>query len=93
MNFLPDVYVECEVCKGKRYNKETLDVYYKGKNIYDVLEMSVLEAYEFFKNIPTLERKLKVLIDVGLDYIKIRTTCNYSVWWRSTENKTCNRTF
>ena len=71
MNFLPDVYVECEVCKGKRYNKETLDVYYKGKNIYDVLEMSVLEAYEFFKNIPSLERKLKVLIDVGLDYIKL----------------------
>ena len=71
MNFLPDVYVECEVCKGKRYNKETLDVYYKGKNIYDVLEMSVLEAYDFFKNIPTLERKLKVLIDVGLDYIKL----------------------
>ena len=71
MNFLPDVYVECEVCKGKRYNKETLDVYYKGKNIYDVLEMSVLEAYNFFKNIPTLERKLKVLIDVGLDYIKL----------------------
>lgn len=71
MNFLPDVYVECEVCKGKRYNKETLDVYYKGKNIYDVLEMSVLETYDFFKNIPTLERKLKVLIDVGLDYIKL----------------------
>ena len=71
MNFLPDVYVECEVCKGKRYNKETLDVYYKGKNIYDVLEMSILEAYDFFKNIPTLERKLKVLIDVGLDYIKL----------------------
>ena len=71
MNFLPDVYVECEVCKGKRYNKETLDLYYKGKNIYDVLEMSVLEAYDFFKNIPTLERKLKVLIDVGLDYIKL----------------------
>ena len=71
MNFLPDVYVECEVCKGKRYNKETLDVYYKGKNIYDVLEMSVIEAYEFFKNIPSLERRLKVLIDVGLDYIKL----------------------
>ena len=71
MNFLPDVYVECEVCKGKRYNKETLDVYYKGKNIYDVLEMSVIEAYEFFKNIPALERRLKVLIDVGLDYIKL----------------------
>ena len=61
----------CKVCKGKRYNKETLDVYYKGKNIYDVLEMSVIEAYEFFKNIPSLERRLKVLIDVGLDYIKL----------------------
>lgn len=71
MNFLPDVYVECETCKGKRYNKETLDVYYKGKNISDVLDMSVIEAYEFFKNIPSLERKLKVLIDVGLDYIKL----------------------
>lgn len=71
MNFLPDVYVECELCKGKRYNKETLEVYYKGKNISDVLEMSVLEAYEFFQSIPSLERKLKVLVDVGLDYIKL----------------------
>lgn len=71
MNFLPDVYVECEVCKGKRYNKETLDVYYKEKNISDILDMSVLEAYEFFQNIPSLERKLKVLVDVGLDYIKL----------------------
>lgn len=71
MNFLPDVYVECEVCKGKRYNKETLDVYYKGKNISDVLSMSVREAYEFFKAVPSLERKLKVLMDVGLDYIKL----------------------
>lgn len=71
MNFLPDVYVECEVCKGKRYNKETLDVFYKGKTISDVLNMSVLEAYEFFKTTPSLERKLKVLIDVGLDYIKL----------------------
>ncbi len=71
MNFLPDVYVQCEVCKGKRYNKETLDVYYKGKTISDVLDMSVGEAYEFFKAVPSLERKLKVLIDVGLDYIKL----------------------
>lgn len=71
MNFLPDVYVECEVCKGKRYNKETLDVFYKGKTISDILNMSVAEAYEFFQNIPALERKLKVLIDVGLDYIKL----------------------
>ena len=71
MNFLPDVYVECEVCKGKRYNKETLEVAYKGKNISDVLEMSVGEAYEFFEAIPSIERKLKVLEDVGLDYIKL----------------------
>lgn len=71
MNFLPDVYVECEVCKGKRYNRETLDVFYKGKNISDVLNMSVGEAYEFFALIPSLERKLKVLLDVGLDYIKL----------------------
>lgn len=71
MNFLADVYVECEICKGKRYNKETLDVYYKGKNIAEVLDMSVIEAYEFFKTIPSLERKLKVLVDVGLDYIKL----------------------
>lgn len=71
MNFLPDVYVTCDVCKGKRYNRETLEVHYKGKTISEVLEMSVGEAYEFFENIPSLERKLKVLIDVGLDYIKL----------------------
>lgn len=71
MNFLPDVYVECEVCKGKRYNSETLEVYYKGKTISDVLDMSVAEAYDFFSNIPSLEKKLKVLVDVGLDYIKL----------------------
>ena len=71
MNFLPDVYVECEVCKGKRYNKETLEVLYKSKSIADVLEMSIDEAYEFFKNIPVLEKKLKVLKDVGLGYIKL----------------------
>ncbi|MGL5949964.1 MAG: excinuclease ABC subunit UvrA, partial [Cetobacterium sp.] len=71
MNFLPDVYVECEICKGKRYNRETLEVHYKGKNIADVLDMSIAEAYEFFQTIPSLERKLKVLIDVGLDYIKM----------------------
>ncbi|WP_319204618.1 excinuclease ABC subunit UvrA [uncultured Ilyobacter sp.] len=71
MNFLPDVYVECEVCKGKRYNRETLEVTYKGKNISDVLGMSVGEAYEFFEKIPSLERKLRVLMEVGLDYIKL----------------------
>lgn len=71
MNFLPDVYVECETCKGKRYNRETLEVHYKGKSISDVLDMSVDEAYEFFKTIPQLERKLKTLIDVGMNYIKL----------------------
>ena len=71
MNFLPDVYVECEVCKGKRYNRETLEVQYKGKSIADVLEMTVEEAYEFFKNIPALERKLQTLMDVGMNYIQL----------------------
>lgn len=71
MNFLPDVYVECEVCKGKRYNRETLDVFYKGKNISDVLDMSVEEAYNFFEAIPSLQRKLQTLMDVGMDYIKL----------------------
>jgi excinuclease ABC subunit A len=71
MNFLPDVYVECEVCKGKRYNRETLEIEYKGKNISEILDMSVGDAYEFFNKIPSLERRLKVLEDVGLDYIKL----------------------
>ena len=71
MHFLPDVYVPCEVCKGKRYNHETLEVKYKGKNIYDVLDMTVDEAVEFFKNIPKISRKLSTLKDVGLGYIKL----------------------
>ncbi|MGN0553530.1 MAG: excinuclease ABC subunit UvrA [Oscillospiraceae bacterium] len=71
MHFLPDVFVPCEVCKGKRYNRETLDVCYKGKNIYDVLEMTVDEGVEFFANIPKIARKLKTLQEVGLGYIKI----------------------
>lgn len=71
MNFLPDVYVECEVCRGKRYNRETLEVHYNGKTISDVLNMSVHEAYEFFKAVPHLEKRLKVLMEVGLDYIKL----------------------
>ena len=71
MNFLADIYVPCNVCKGQRYNRETLEVKYKGKNIYDVLEMTVDEAYEFFKNIPPLKRKLETLKDVGLGYIKL----------------------
>ena len=71
MNFLPDVYVECEVCKGRRYNRETLEVHYKGKNISEVLDMSVDEAHEFFMNIPNLEKKLKVMKEVGLGYIRL----------------------
>ncbi len=71
MHFLPDVYVTCDVCKGKRYNRETLEVKYKGKSISDVLEMTVSEGCEFFSNIPSMYRKLKTLEDVGLGYIKI----------------------
>ena len=71
MNFLPDVYVKCDVCKGRRYNRDTLDVKYKGKSIYDVLEMSVEEGISFFDGIPAIQRKLKTLFDVGLGYIKI----------------------
>lgn len=71
MHFLPDVYVPCEVCKGKRYNRETLDVRYKGKNIYDVLEMTVEEACTFFENIPSIKRKMETLNDVGLGYIRL----------------------
>ena len=71
MHFLPDVYVPCEVCHGKRYNRETLDVYYKGKNIYDVLDMTVEEALEFFDNIPLIKKKIQTLYDVGLSYIKL----------------------
>ena len=71
MHFLPDVYVPCEVCKGKRYNRETLQVKYKGKTIADVLDMTVEEALEFFENIPRIKRKLQTLYDVGLGYIKL----------------------
>lgn len=71
MNFLSDVYVKCDVCKGRRYNRETLEVKYKGKTISDVLDMSVKEALEFFENIPSIKNKLKTLNDVGLDYIKL----------------------
>ena len=71
MHFLPDVYVPCEVCKGKRYNRETLDVKYKGKSIADVLDMTVGEALEFFENLPKLQRKIQTLYDVGLSYIRL----------------------
>ncbi len=71
MHFLPDVYVPCEVCKGKRYNRETLEVKYKGKSIFDVLDMNITEALEFFRNIPAIARQLQTLEDVGLGYIKL----------------------
>ena len=71
MHFLPDVFVPCEVCKGHRYNRETLEVHYKGKNIYDVLEMTVEEGLGFFENLPKIKRKLQTLYDVGLGYLKI----------------------
>jgi excinuclease ABC subunit A len=71
MHFLPDVYITCDVCKGKRFNRETLEILYKGKNIDDVLDMTVEEAYAFFRKIPVIERKLKMLIQVGLGYIQL----------------------
>ena len=74
MHFLPDVYVPCEVCGGKRYNRETLEVRYKGKNIYDVLNMTVEEAVDFFENVPSIRRKMETLRDVGLSYIRLGQT-------------------
>ena len=71
MHFLPDIYVPCEVCKGKRYNQETLEVKYKGKSIADVLDMTVEEALEFFANVPRIKQKIQTLADVGLGYIKL----------------------
>ena len=71
MHFLPDVYVQCDICKGKRYNNATLEVLYKNKNISEVLDMTVEEAYTFFDSVPTIKRKLKTLIDVGLSYITV----------------------
>jgi excinuclease ABC subunit A len=71
MHFLPDVYVTCEVCRGKRYNRETLEVRYKGKNIADILDMTVAEALTFFEPVPSIKQKLQTLHDVGLDYIRL----------------------
>ena len=71
MHFLPDVYVPCDVCKGKRYNRETLEIRFKNKNIHEVLEMTVEEAREFFDAIPSISRKLQTLMDVGLSYIRL----------------------
>lgn len=71
MHFLPDVYVKCDICEGRRYNRETLEIQYKGKNIHQVLAMTVEEAHEFFKSIPTIEKKLGTLLEVGLGYITL----------------------
>src|SRR5204863_4133991 len=71
MHFLPDVYVECEVCRGKRYNRETLEITYKGKNIADVLELTIDEAARFFRNVPAIAEKLNSLLDVGLGYLRL----------------------
>src|SRR4030095_3146459 len=71
MHFLPDVYVTCEVCKGKRYNRETLEVRYKGKNVAEILDMTVAAALEFFEPVPAIKQKLQTLHDVGLDYIRL----------------------
>ena len=71
MHFLPDVYVPCDVCHGKRYNRETLEIHYKGKSIHEVLEMTVEDAAEFFENVPSIKKKLDTLVDVGLSYIRL----------------------
>ena len=93
MHFLPDIYVPCEVCKGKRYNKETLEVKYKGKTISDVLDMTVEEALEFFKNIPRIKDKVQTLYDVGLRIYQTRSTIYNIIRRRGTTYKTCNRAF
>ena len=71
MHFLPDVYVPCEVCEGKRYNRETLEVKYKDKSIYDVLDMTIEDAVDFFENVPSIRRKIETLNEVGLSYVKL----------------------
>ena len=89
MNFLPDVYVHCEKCNGKRYNRETLEIRYKGKSISDVLDMTVEEAVEFFQTVPYIYRKIKVLEEVGLGYITLGQSAVTLKWRRSTTGKTC----
>lgn len=91
MHFLPDIYVPCEVCKGKRYNRETLEVKYKGKTISDVLDMTVEDALEFFDKIPRIKTKIQTLKDVGLGYIKLRATIYNLIRRRSTKSKISNR--
>ncbi len=93
MHFLPDIYVPCEVCKGKRYNQETLDVKYKGKSIADVLDMTVEEALDFFANMPRIKQKIQTLYDVGLRLYKTWTTFYNFVGRRSTKSETPEQNF
>ena len=79
MHFLPDVYVPCDVCHGKRYNRETLEILYKGHSIHDVLEMTVEDALKLFQPVPAIARKLETLVDVGLSYIKLGQTGDHAV--------------
>ena len=81
---LPDVYVECESCQGKRFNRETLEIRYKGKSIADVLQMTINQACDFFEHIPKIFRKVKTLQDVGLGYIALGQSSTHPVGWRST---------
>ena len=87
MQFLSDVYVKCDECKGKTIQFRNLSVLYKGKNISDVLDMTVYEALNFFENVPAIKRKLQTIYDVGLGYIKLRTIIYYFIWWRSSRVK------
>ncbi len=91
MHFLPDIYVPCEVCKGKRYNRETLEVKYKGKTIADVLDMTVEESLSFFDKIPKIKQKIQTLYDVGLRIYKTWSTINNTIRGRSTKGKISNR--
>ena len=92
MNFLPDVYVACETCQKKRFNRETLEIRYKGKSIYDVLEMTINEACDFFEKIPKIYRKLKTIRDVGLGYITLRAAVYNLIWRRGSAYQASNRT-
>ena len=91
MHFLPDVYVPCEVCEGKRYNRETLEVKYKGKSIYDVLNMTVEEALQFFDHVPSIRRKMETLNDVGLSYIRLGQPSTTIVRRRGAADQAGNR--
>lgn len=91
MNFLPDVYVPCEVCHGTRYNSETLEVTYREKNIAEVLDMTINEATKFFQNIPKIARKLQTIVDVGLGYVKLGQSATTLSGGEAQRMKLCSR--